>query len=935
MIRNLLAAISILAVFYLSPAYAQNTTCSTRPVGDNSNACATTKFVNDEISTLGAGTVANMAALRAIVAPTTAISVYMLGYFAPGDGGEGRFTYNTSSATADNAGTIIQPNSLPATGRWLREYISENGNNINVRWFGAKGDGITDDTSTIAAAQAVAVAAWSGLYLPSTPTSGCYLATITVLESTQGLKIYGDGKGFGGAGPGTCITSNSSTATIIVSSPTGAIDNIIIDNLKIYSSGSGDGIQMVNVGWPTISNLVIYAVGAGCGINLQNVASYVLINNQSYGIAGHALCIGDNGLSNSGPGVVSSGIYAIQGGTGTSAIQINGSPLGAVFDGIFCETNGPNAQACVTLDGDAGGGPTAQVGHVTFIDYHGESNFNTGANTMSEILVGATNKFGSLTMIGGNAWGHGDGTHYERDFLRVVAARNVTLKDFIASKLGATNGFSRAMVRLEATFPAAGDSYDFSGLKADISGALYSDANGRCTGSSACIGGGVIVDSLALGTALPATSGGTGKASYAIGDILYANTTTTLASLADIATTNALISGGVGVAPSWGKIGNSTLTNSSTTVNGQTCILGSTCTVTASATAITVGTTTVGGGTTTRILYDNVGVLGEYTISGSGTVVAMNTGPAISSPTFTSTVTATGLIKNSDLATMVTNTVKGNATSGTASPTDLAMTSCSTAASALIWTTNTGFGCNTSITANTATTATSATNTAITDDVATNTSMFPTWVTANTGNLPQKTSSTKLIFNPSMGNLSSTIFTSNSNSGTPAAATISGSGLQVIGANAAFARILIDSYGTSVGATFNGRHARGTAASPTATQNGDVLLILVGQGYGTTGFDALSAYAGLNIYASENHSDTAQGSEVAFVSTPNTTVTTVEGFRLLNTGQHKFTAASNFSANGAVATVLGVIGPTGSHTTVQEWLTFQNASGVTRYVPAF
>lgn len=51
------------------------------------------------------------------------------------------------------------------------------------------------------------------------------------------------------------------------------------------------------------------------------------------------------------------------------------------------------------------------------------------------------------------------------------------------------------------------------------------------------------------------------------------------------------------------------------------------------------------------------------------------------------------------LATQATNTVLGNATSGTAVPTALSMTSCSTAASAVIWTTNTGFGCNTSITA--------------------------------------------------------------------------------------------------------------------------------------------------------------------------------------------------------------------------------------------
>lgn len=54
---------------------------------------------------------------------------------------------------------------------------------------------------------------------------------------------------------------------------------------------------------------------------------------------------------------------------------------------------------------------------------------------------------------------------------------------------------------------------------------------------------------------LLATSGGTGQSSYAVGDLLYASTSTELSKLADVATGNALISGGVGVAPSYGKIG--------------------------------------------------------------------------------------------------------------------------------------------------------------------------------------------------------------------------------------------------------------------------------------------------------------------------------------------------------------------------------------------
>ena len=60
---------------------------------------------------------------------------------------------------------------------------------------------------------------------------------------------------------------------------------------------------------------------------------------------------------------------------------------------------------------------------------------------------------------------------------------------------------------------------------------------------------------ITLSGTLIAANGGTGFASYAVGDLLYASTTTALSKLADVATGNALISGGVGVAPSWGKIG--------------------------------------------------------------------------------------------------------------------------------------------------------------------------------------------------------------------------------------------------------------------------------------------------------------------------------------------------------------------------------------------
>lgn len=87
----------------------------------------------------------------------------------------------------------------------------------------------------------------------------------------------------------------------------------------------------------------------------------------------------------------------------------------------------------------------------------------------------------------------------------------------------------------------------------NVTGAMA--ATGAVSGTAGTFSGAISGASASFTSALPVASGGTAIASYAVGDILYASGATTLAKLADVATGNALISGGVGVAPSWGKIG--------------------------------------------------------------------------------------------------------------------------------------------------------------------------------------------------------------------------------------------------------------------------------------------------------------------------------------------------------------------------------------------
>jgi hypothetical protein len=122
---------------------------------------------------------------------------------------------------------------------------------------------------------------------------------------------------------------------------------------------------------------------------------------------------------------------------------------------------------------------------------------------------------------------------------------------------------------------------------------------------------------------ITAAKGGTGQTSYAVGDLLYANTTTTLAKLADVATGNALISGGVTTAPSWGKVGLTTHVSGTLPVaNGGTNASSASITAFNNITGYTASGAT--GTTSTNLVFSTSPTITTPSITGDATLTTGN-----------------------------------------------------------------------------------------------------------------------------------------------------------------------------------------------------------------------------------------------------------------------------------------------------------------------
>lgn len=138
-----------------------------------------------------------IATLRAMT--ETPETVWVSGYHTKDDGAFGShfFRWNKDSVETDNGGTIIKLDGV-ATGRYELQYDGA----VNVRWFGAVGDGVTDDTNAIQSAidHSATIYVHKGIY---NITSPLYIKDNTrilgnnkkdtiIIKSTSSLGVGGN-----------------------------------------------------------------------------------------------------------------------------------------------------------------------------------------------------------------------------------------------------------------------------------------------------------------------------------------------------------------------------------------------------------------------------------------------------------------------------------------------------------------------------------------------------------------------------------------------------------------------------------------------------------------------------------------------------------------------------------------------------------------------
>lgn len=310
---------------------------------------ATTSVVQSEFD-VRPPTVPNYAAVRSYSGGLTSLTV--AGYSAPGDGA-GVFHLDVLDVSStDNDGTILVD---ALSRRWKRAFVGP----MNVKWFGATGDGVTSDTAPIQAAiNAQSLAGGGVVEVPK----GSYVCNVVLAANTtlcaEGTPTFGYLAS--GARPGVVLLQES--AGFVVDTPVASTVACSVVGINFQGAGSlvaGGGVHFRNVTWGVVKN---------CSFN--NFADQAILKDAGVACVFEDILI-TNSLMNRTRSVVN-GVIEVTGGADDYLHRVQANPglSGGVSSpdlrvcGIVIKTPAANAfvSTCVGEFSDYGIYTTASLG---------------------------------------------------------------------------------------------------------------------------------------------------------------------------------------------------------------------------------------------------------------------------------------------------------------------------------------------------------------------------------------------------------------------------------------------------------------------------------------------------------------------------------------------------------------------------------------------
>jgi len=345
-------------------------------------------------------------------------------------------------------------------------------------------------------------------------------------------------------------------------------------SVKLLASSAGASGSVTSVGGTgTVNGITLTGTVTSSGsLTLGGTLSGVSLTTQVTGTLP---------VANGGTGATTLTGYVK--GSGTSAFTASATIPGSDISGNI-SGNAANVTGTVAV-ANGGTGATTLTGYVKG---SGTSAFTAsatipGSDISGNISGNAANVTGTVAVANGGTGATSAAAARTNLGATTVGANVFTLTNPSAITFLQINADNTVSALDAASFRTAIGAGSGGGTVTSVSGTGSVNGitlTGTVTSSgSLTLGGtlsGVSLTTQVSGT-LPAANGGTGQSSYTVGDILYASTTSALSKLAGVATGNALISGGTGTAPSWGKIGLTTHVSGTLAVaNGGTGVTTST-----------------------------------------------------------------------------------------------------------------------------------------------------------------------------------------------------------------------------------------------------------------------------------------------------------------------------------------------------------------------